>query len=56
MDGSIDDLNADEAEDENWTDSPNSGIAKSAEAKRVLPKRKSRNSIKKFTCSENESD
>ena len=53
MDDSLDDLDADEAEDENWT---GSGIAKSAEAKRVLPKRKSRNSIKKSTCSENESD
>ena len=52
MDGSLDDLDADEAEDENWTGSPNSG--KSAEAKRVLPTRKSRNSIKKWP--ENESD
>jgi len=53
----IDDLNGDEVEDESWRGSPKSGMTKSAEAKRVLPRRQSRGSaVKKPAYSEDESD
>ena len=53
----IDDLNGDEVEDENWRGSSKSGMTKSAEAKRVLPRRQSRGSaVKKPAYSEDESD
>ena len=49
------DLDNDEAEDENWTGSPNSVVTKTATAKRASSRRKSRNSVKKYTP-EDESD
>ena len=54
----LEDLNEDEDEDENWVDTiqPKSGPTQSAKNKRVLSQRKKRNSVKKIIYSEDEND
>ena len=52
----LEDLDNDEADDENWTGSQNSVVTKTAKAKRALSLRKSRKSVKNPTYSEDESD
>ena len=51
----LEDLDDDEAEDENWTGSPNSVVTKTAKPKRASSRRKIRNSVKN-SIPEDESD